>query len=200
MSSFTITSLQSCLPEFIFEQIPVCIEKFEINSPRRMAHFLAQCDYESNGFRVTEESLNYSAANLKKVFKKYFRKNLAEHYAHHPEKIAARLYAGRMGNGNEASKDGALYCGRGVILLRGKANYAVFNNLVEEDLLQQPDLVAQKYALISAAWYWSTLILNTIADQGDDKATVKHITHKMTGSFSQIPNRVQIFNKYYHLL
>ena len=200
MSSLALAPLKAHLPEFIFSQIPACIDTFEINTPLRLAHFLGQCDYESAGFSVTEENLNYPAASLRRAFKKYFRKNLAEQYAHQPEKIAARLYAGRMGNGNEASKEGALYRGRGVILLRGKLNYAAFNAMVDDDLLQHPDLVAKKYALLSAAWYWNTRSLNTLADGGNHKTTVKQITRKMVGGFNDINARFQTFTKYDTLL
>ncbi|MCK5898729.1 MAG: glycoside hydrolase family 19 protein [Methylococcales bacterium] len=196
-NSVSLEPLKACLPESVFNQIPACIEAFEINTALRLAHFLSQCDYESAGFSVTEENLNYSAIQLRRAFKKYFRRNLAKKYAHQPEKIGARVYAGRLGNGNEATGEGYLYRGRGYIQLRGKSNYKAFNDKVEEDMLAQPDLMAEKYALFSAAWYWNNTELNLIADEGAEKHIVKIITHKMNGGFSGTANRVQLFNKYY---
>ncbi|MCK5728350.1 MAG: glycoside hydrolase family 19 protein [Methylococcales bacterium] len=196
-NSLFLEPLKTCLPEHVFNQIPACLETFEINTPLRLAHFLSQCDYESANFSVTEENLNYSVIQLKRRFKKYFRNNLAKKYAHQPEKIGARIYAGRIGNGSEATKEGAMYRGRGYIQLRGKSNYSAFNPKVDEDILIHPALVAEKYALFSAAWYWNSCELNTIADEGANKCVVKKVTHKMTGGFSEIIERVQIFNKYY---
>ncbi|MCK5872311.1 MAG: glycoside hydrolase family 19 protein [Methylococcales bacterium] len=199
-NSVSLAPLKACLPESVFNQIPACIEAFEINTALRLAHFLSQCDYESAGFSVAEENLNYSAIQLRRAFKKYFRENLAEKYAHQPEKIGARVYAGRMGNGNEATGEGSLYRGRGYIQLRGKSNYQAFNDKVEEDILVNPALMTEKYALFSAAWYWNIHTLNLIADEGGDKGIVKKITHKMMGGYSEIVKRVQLFNKYHTAL
>ena len=122
-----LAPLKTYLPSSVFNQLQVCIEIFEINTAYRLAHFLSQCDYESASFSVTDENLNYSAIQLRRGFKHYFREHLAEKYAHQPEKIGARVYAGRLGNGNEATGEGYLYRGRGYIQLRGKSNYKAFN-------------------------------------------------------------------------
>ena len=199
-NSLFLEPLKTCLSPSVFNQIHACIDVFEINTACRLAHFLSQCDYESANFSVSEENLNYSAIQLRRMFKKYFRENLAEKYAHQSEKIGARAYARRLGNGNEATAEGSLYRGRGYIQLRGKSNYMAFNEMVDEDMLAHPELMAEKYALFSAAWYWNICGLNLIADEGIDKPIIKKITHKMNGGFSGIVDRVQLFNKYYTVL
>ncbi|MCK4493074.1 MAG: glycoside hydrolase family 19 protein [Methylococcales bacterium] len=195
-----LAPLKTYLPSSVFNQLQACIEIFEINTAYRLAHFLSQCDYESASFSVTDENLNYSAIQLRRGFKHYFREHLAEKYAHQPEKIGARVYAGRLGNGNEATGEGYLYRGRGYIQLRGKSNYKAFNEMVNEDMLAHPELMAEKYALFSAAWYWNLCALNLIADEGIGKPIIKKVTHKMNGGFSGIVDRVQLFNKYYTAL
>jgi putative chitinase len=194
------TELVGHLPDKVIAQVPECAEKFEIDSPLRLAHFLAQCSYESADFRLTQENLNYSVSGLKRVFRKYFRGNLAAKYARHPEKIASRVYGGRMGNGNEASKEGYKYRGRGYIQLTGKSNYRSFNEVVNEDVIADPALVAGQYALLSAAWYWNSRFLNRIADTGADKAAVRRVTKKVNGGYNGLTDRIQQFRKYYSLL
>lgn len=195
-----LKNLVGHLPEKVITQIPECAEKFQINTPLRLAHFLAQCSHESANFKATEENLNYSVSGLKKVFKKYFRGHLADKYARQPEKIASRVYGGRMGNGNEASKDGYKYRGRGYIQLTGKFNYRSFNDVVDEDVIAHPELVAQKYTLLSAAWYWNSRSLNRVADLGANKAVIKRVTKKVNGGFNGLVDRIKQFKKYYSLL
>ncbi len=195
-----LTQLEGHLPNEVIQQIPDCAERFQINTPLRLAHFLAQCSHESAGFKATEENLNYSVSALKSVFKKYFRGNLAEKYARQPEKIASRVYAGRMGNGNEASQDGYKYRGRGYIQLTGKNNYNAFNEVVADDVVANPELVATKYPLLSAAWYWDSRALNKVADQGASKSVITTVTKKVNGGKNGLADRIREFKKYYALL
>lgn len=200
LGDLNLNQLEAHLPNEVIKQIPSCAEKFKINTPLRLAHFLAQCSHESAGFRATEENLNYSVSALKRVFRKYFRGNLAEKYARQPEKIASRVYGGRMGNEKEASKEGYKYRGRGYIQLTGKNNYTAFNEVVEDDVVANPELVATKYALLSAAWYWDSRALNDVADKGTSKSVSTTITKKVNGGRNGLADRIREFKKYYSLL
>ena len=120
------TKLTGVIPVSVLTQIPDVMIKFEINTPLRLAHFLAQCAHESANFTLVEENLNYSAEGLLKIFPKYFTAETAALYAHQPIKIASRVYANRMGNGSETFQDGYLYRGRGYIQITGKENYTAF--------------------------------------------------------------------------
>lgn len=195
-----LENLTTHVPDAVFKQIPDCATNFQINTPLRLAHFLAQCDHESGGFKTTQENLNYSAEGLKKTFPKYFPDNLAESYAKQPEKIASRIYADRMGNGNEASKEGYKYRGRGYIQLTGKDNYSAFAKTVADDILNNPDLVVEKYALLSAAWFWNSRSLNSLADKGSSDSVVTEITKKVNGGTLGLDERIKNFKKYYALL
>lgn len=195
-----LSALKGQIPDAVIAQIPGCAATFQINTSLRLAHFLAQCGHESGGFKFTSENLNYSADGLKKVFGKYFPGDLANSYARQPQKIASRVYADRMGNGNEASGDGWKYRGRGYIQLTGKANYTAFHGSVPEDILEQPDLVATKYPLLSAAWFWNSRSLNALADQGAGNDAVQAITKKVNGGVLGLDDRIKHFKAYYALL
>lgn len=192
--------LKTHIPDAVLSQVPDCSDKFNINTPLRLAHFLAQCAHESGGFKAREENLNYSAEGLKENFSKYFPGNLADSYARQPEKIASHVYALRMGNGDEASKEGYKYRGRGYIQLTGKENYRKFDQSVDDDILNNPDLVAAKYPLLSAAWFWANNLLNPLADQGASDDVVIQITKKVNGGLNGLDERIKYFKKYYPLL
>jgi putative chitinase len=195
-----LTKLKGHIPETVIAQIPTVMEKFQINTPLRLAHFLAQCGHESGGFRAVQENLNYSADGLKRIFPKYFPGNLAESYARNPEKIASKVYGGRMGNGDESTKEGFKFRGRGYIQLTGKANYTAFAKSIGEDTVTNPDLVATKYPLASAAWFFSKNGLNSIADRGADSTTVTAVTKRVNGGTIGLADRIKHFNEYYKLL
>jgi putative chitinase len=194
-----LDKLKGHIPDAVIAQIAECATKFEINTSLRLAHFIAQCSHESGGFKATQENLNYSADGLNNIFGKYFRTVNAVSYARQPEKIAARVYANRMGNGDEASKEGYKYRGRGYIQLTGKDNYKAFNKMVDEDILSNPDLVATRYPLLSAAWYWDSRSLNDLAKTASD-ATVAAITKKINGGTIGLADRIKHFKEYYALL
>lgn len=195
-----LEKLQGAVPANVIAQISDCVAKFQINTPLRLAHFLAQCAHESAGFKAVEENLNYSADGLNRIFGKYFPGNTAASYAHQPEKIASRVYAERMGNGSEASKEGYKYRGRGYIQLTGKDNYAAFDKVVSDDVLANPDLVASKYPLLSAGWYWNSRSINASADKGSSTAVVTEVTRKVNGGTIGLDDRLKHFQKYYALL
>ena len=141
---------------------------YDITTPQRIAAFLAQCAHESGGFTALHENLNYRPETLCKVWPHYFNNSNANDYAHQPEKIANRAYAGRMGNGNEASGDGWNYCGRGLIQLTGKNNYQAFADSIQTDIGQIPAyLQTFEGAIQSACWFWESNNLNACADAGD---------------------------------
>jgi putative chitinase len=195
-----INKLKGHIPDGVLAQIPSVMEKFKIDTPLELAHFLAQCGHESGNFKAVSENLNYSADGLKKIFPKYFPGNLNESYARKPEAIASRVYASRMGNGNEATKEGFKFRGRGYIQLTGKENYAAFDKFVEDDILANPDLVATKYPLLSAAWFFSKNKLNEIASKGADDATVTAVTRKVNGGVIGLADRIKHFKEFYALL
>jgi putative chitinase len=195
-----LSRLKGHVPDAVITQIPTVMEKFQIHTPLRLAHFLAQCGHESGNFKAVQENLNYSADGLKKIFPKYFPGNLSESYARNPEKIASKVYGGRMGNGDESTKEGFKFRGRGYIQLTGKSNYTAFAKSIGEDTISNPDLVATKYPLASAAWFFSKNGLNSIADKGADSATVTAVTKRVNGGTIGLADRIKHFNEYYKLL
>ena len=199
-SAFKLDALRGHIPDSVIAQIPDTAAKFNITNPLRLAHYLAQCGHESGSFKAVSENLIYSADGLKKIFPKYFPGNLNESYAKQPEKIAARVYGSRMGNGDEASKEGYKFRGRGYIQLTGKSNYAAFDKLVDEDILANPDLVATKYPLMSAAFFFYNNGLWSICDKGSDVATVTAVTKRVNGGTIGLEDRIKHFKEFYSLL
>lgn len=195
-----IEKLKGHIPDVVLSQIPETAKKFNITNNLRLAHFLAQCGHESGGFKAVSENLNYSADGLKKIFGKYFPGNLAESYARQPEKIAARVYGGRMGNGDESTKEGFKFRGRGYIQLTGKSNYTNFTKFIGEDCVSNPDLVATKYPLASAAFFFDSNKLWGICDKGADDATVTAVTKRVNGGTIGLADRIKHFKEYYNLL
>jgi len=168
--------------------------RMEIDRPLRQAAFLAQVLLESSEFRQLQESLNYSVARLREVWPKRFPSDeVAVQYAQQPEKLANRVYADRMGNGDEASGDGWRYRGRGLIQLTGRENYARFANAAGIDALGQPDLLAgPPGAVLSAAWFWHSRGLNELADrtQGPDgNAAFVELTTRINGGVNGLAQR-----------
>jgi putative chitinase len=164
--------------------------KYDIDTPERVASFIAQCGHESGGWRTFSENLNYSAKSLDAVFGKYFVRGgrNAEEYARKPEKIANVVYANRMDNGDTNSGDGYRYRGRGPIQLTGKANYASFASDMDVDVLSNPDQVAEDktVALMSAIWFWNKNKLNQYADSGD----IKTMTKRINGGYIGLEDRI----------
>jgi len=200
-SSFKLDKLKGHIPDSVLAQIPDTAAKFNITNPLRLAHFLAQCGHESGGWKATSENLNYSSKGLMGIFKKYFPTlALAEQYARKPEAIASRVYGGRMGNGVEATKEGFKFRGRGYIQLTGKDNYKAFDAFVPEEIIANPDLVATKYPLMSAAWFFNKNGLWSICDRGADQGTVTAVTKRVNGGTIGLPDRIKHFNEYYNLL
>lgn len=196
-----IDKLKGHIPDSVLAQIPDTMAKFELNTPLRLAHFLAQCGHESGGFKFLRENLNYSAKGLMGIFKKYFpTEAIANQYQRQPDKIANKVYASRMGNGPEATGDGSKFKGRGFIQLTGKDNYTAFSKSIGEDCVANPDLVATKYPLASAAWFFHKNGLHKIADEGASDLVVTKVTKRVNGGTIGLPDRIKHFKEYYHLL
>jgi putative chitinase len=199
--SLKLDKLKGHIPDAVIAQIPETAAKFGINTPLRLAHFLAQCGHESGGFRAVQENLNYSAKGLNGIFRKYFPTEAsAAAYARNPAKIAAKVYGGRMGNGAEATGEGYKFRGRGYIQLTGKDNYKAFSNSIGEDMTATPDKVATHYPLLSAAWFFSKNGLHKLADEGASDAVVTKITKRVNGGTIGLPDRIKHFKEYYSLL
>ena len=195
-----IDKLRGHIPDSVISQIPDTAAKFNITNNLRLAHFLAQCGHESGGFKAVSENVNYSAAGLKGIFGKYFPGNLAESYARNPQKIASRVYGGRMGNGPEATGDGYKFRGRGFIQLTGKNNYTQFSKFIGEDCVANPELVATKYPLASAGFFFESNKLWSICDLGSTDEVVKRLTKRINGGENGIDDRLEKFKKYHNLL
>ena len=196
-----LDKLKGHIPDAVIAMIPDTAAKFGINTPLRLAHFLAQCGHESGGFRLTQENLNYSAKGLNGIFKKYFpTEAAAAPYNRNPQKIANKVYSNRMGNGTEASGDGYKFRGRGYIQLTGKDNYTAFGKSIGIDMTINPDLVASQYALLSAAWFFTKNNLHKMADGGATDAVVTSITKRVNGGTIGLADRIKHFKEYYHLL
>ena len=193
-----LEKLKGHIPDSVIAQLPDVISTYKIDTALRLAHFLAQTGHESAQFKAVSENLNYGAKGLRGIFGKYFPTDaLAAAYERKPEKIANKVYASRMGNGDEASGDGYKYRGRGYIQLTGKDNYKAFDATVPEDITANPDLVATQYPLLSAAWFWNKNGLNAIADKGADDATVTSVTKRVNGGTIGLPDRIKHFKEYY---
>jgi len=206
-----ITKLKGHIPDSVYGQLPDTIAKSKIDSALKLAHFISQCAHESGNFSVTKENLNYSEEGLLKIFKHDFDINhdgkysdneekKAEILAKKPEQIANFVYANQNGNGNEVSGDGYKFCGRGYIQLTGRSNYAAFDKQVEEDLLTSPGLVATKYPLMSAAFFFDKNKLWDICSQGSTKEVITRLTKRINGGVLGLNERIEFFNKFYNLL
>ena len=171
---------------------------YDINTPPRVAAFVAQCAHESGGFKFLKENLNYKAESLARVWPKYFKDPaIAQKYAHNQEAIANRAYANRMGNGDEASGDGWRFCGRGLIQLTGRSNYQAFADSIETDINDIPEYLATfEGAVQSACWFWESNNLNKWADAGD----ILTLTKKINGGTLGLAERQKHYEHALHVL
>ena len=172
--------------------------KFYNLTPERAAHFFAQTGHETGDFKVYNENLNYSAQGLQGIFGKYFPGNLEESYARQPEKIANRVYASRMGNGDEKSGDGYKFRGRGALQLTGKDNYKAFSDYLKKpEIMTNPDLVATTYSFESAMFFFDKNKLWSICDQGVNDASILALTKRINGGTHGLADRSEKTKKYY---
>jgi putative chitinase len=195
-----IEKLKGHIPDTVIAQIPGVVEKFEINTPLRLAHFLAQTGHESGGFKAVTENLNYGAAGLQSIFKKYFTAESAVEYARKPEKIANVVYANRMGNGNQASGEGFKFRGRGYLQITGKSNYSALTKDTGIDFLENPDLIATTYPLMTAGWFFKKNNLFILCDKGATREVVESVTKRVNGGLIGIEDRWKHFQEFNKLL
>jgi putative chitinase len=168
------------------------LDKYGVNTPLRIAHFFAQLEHESN-LKPIAENLNYGASGLIRVFRKYFTDLEAIQFANQPQIIANRVYANRMGNGNEKSGDGWKYRGRGFIQITGFDNYKQLSKDTGIDFVSNPDLLLEEVnSMISALWFWNKANLNKLADKND----LKGITKRINGGYNGLAHRNELLNKY----
>ncbi len=171
-------------------------EEWGILTNEHLAHFLAQCHHESGGFKATSENLNYSKEGLLKIFPKYFTSALALSYARNPEKIANRVYANRLGNGIEASGDGYRFRGRGFIQLTGKDNYLAFSKWINDSkIMDNPSLVAEKYAIESALFFFKKNKIFSMCDFIND-TSIKYVTKAINGGANGLMDRIKLTVEY----
>ena len=201
----TLQQLQQLLPKNPYvdhwhHALSQLLPDYDINTPERIAAFVAQCAHESGGFTAIKENLNYRPESLVKLFKKYFDLPLAQQYCAHPNKqehIANRIYASRMGNGDEASGDGYRYCGRGLIQLTGKSNYQNFADSLQMEVEDVPEYLATfEGAAQSACWFWEANNLNKWADAGD----IVKMTKIINGGTIGLEDRIAHYNHALHVL
>ena len=202
----TVSQLKQLLPknpyvEHWHHALEQLFPDYDINTPKRMAAFIAQCAHESGGFMVLKENLNYKPASLRKLFSKYFPTDeLAQQYCSKPNKqeaIANRIYANRMGNGDESSGDGYRFCGRGLIQLTGRSNYQSFADSLEMKIEDVPEYLATfEGAAQSACWFWETNKLNQWADAGD----ILTLTKRINGGTIGLEDRKKHYDHALHIL
>ena len=205
MSNFILTKaqLQQILPgnpyiDFWYSALERCLPDYEINTPSRVAAFMAQCAHESGQFKFLKENLNYRAESLCRVWPKYFPNiDVARQYAQKPEMIANRAYGGRMGNGPEETGDGWKFCGRGLIQLTGRNNYQAFADSIETPIDDIPEyLQTFEGAVQSACWFWESNNLNVFADKGD----MLNLTKRINGGTLGLEDRMKHYNHILHVL
>ena len=202
----TLQQLKQLLPknpyvEHWHHALAQLLPEYEINTPQRIAAFVAQCAHESGGFMVLKENLNYKAATLRKIFPKYFPTDaMAAEYAAKPNKqeaIANLVYANRMGNGGPETGDGYRYCGRGLIQLTGKSNYSWFAASLDIPVEEAAEyLQTFEGAAQSACWFWETNNLNRFADAGD----IKGLTKAINGGFIGLEDRIKHYEHALHVM
>ena len=195
------SNLASKMPSAASAYMLEVVSRYNITQPLRLAHFLAQIAHESANFTAIRENLNYSSDGLLKIFPKYFKdKATADAYARKPEMIASRVYANRMGNGDENSKEGFTFRGRGYIQLTGKDNYRAFSTFIKEDCVANPDLVATKYPMDSAIWFFDRNKLWDICDRGPGDDIVTLVTKRVNGGTHGLADRIRKFKTFHGLL
>ena len=196
-----LTKLRNKIPIQVVNELESVMREFNISNPFRLAHFLAQTAHESGNFKHVRENLNYSAEGLLKTFPKYFDKWTAATYARKPEMIANIVYESRMGNGNRNTGDGWRFRGAGYLQLTGRANFKAFSDFIgDPNIMNDPSLVATKYPLTSAAWFFEKNKLWSICDEGLHPDIVKQLTRRINGGFHGLSDRISKTNVISNLL
>ena len=187
-----LQKLEHILPNNVYDALVKGNKNISNNF--RLAHFLSQVAHESGNFKVLHENLNYSASGLLKVFPRYFNATTAAQFARKPQLIANRVYANRIGNGNEASGDGWNYRGRGYLQVTGRANYKAFSEYIGEDCEKNPDFIATKYPLDSALWFFDRNKLWTLCDKGEENVPI--VSRRVNGGTNGLQDRLNKFRSF----
>jgi len=187
-----LNKLEHILPNNVYDALVK--NNRNITNNFRLAHFLSQVGHESGNFKVLYENLNYSAAGLIKVFPRYFNPTTAKQFERKPQLIANKVYANRIGNGNEASGDGWNYRGRGYLQVTGRANYKAFSDYIGEDCEKNPDLVATKYPLDSALWFFDRNKLWILCDKGEENVPI--VSKRVNGGTNGLQDRLNKFRSF----
>jgi putative chitinase len=196
-----LNKIRNKIPIQVADELSGVMKDFNITNSFRLTHFLAQVAHESGNFKFVRENLNYSAEGLLKVFPKYFDINTAPLYARKPEMIANIVYESRMGNGNRNTGDGWRFRGRGYLQLTGRTNYKAFSDHIGDvNIMVNPDLIATKYPLTSAGWFFEKNKLWAICDEGVELATIRKVTQRVNGGYNGISDRVSKTNVFLNLL
>ncbi len=196
-----IDKLKGHIPDSVFNELPLLIEKFECNNEFRMAHFLGEASHESGGFKSTKENLNYSSEGLVKIFPKYFNATTAPSYARNPEKIANKVYANRMGNGDEKSGDGYKHRGFGYLQTTGKENQYAFADFIGDQTIKEtPELIATKYPLASAGFFFWKNKLWSICDKGIGDDVITMVCKRVNGGTIGLQDRIKHTKEYHKFL
>ena len=202
MTALTITQLSQIIPknpylDHWYDALSQALPDYEINTPHRIAAFLAQCAHESGGFNAIKENLNYKAESLCRVWPRYFNAGNAAQYAHNQEAIANRAYANRMGNGSEESGDGYKFCGRGLIQLTGRSNYQAFADSLQISIDDASEYLKTFEGCVqSACWFWEANNLNQYADNGD----ILTMTKRINGGTLGLEDRKKHYEHALHVL
>jgi putative chitinase len=196
-----IDKLKGHIPDSVLAELPLLVSKFECNTEVRMAHFLGEASHESNNFKFAKENLNYSADGLIKIFGKYFDAKTAVNYARNPEKIANKVYANRMGNGDEASGDGYKHRGFGYLQTTGKTNQYEFADFIgDQEIKTTPELIATKYPLASAGFFFWKNKLWSICDKGVSDEVITSVCKRVNGGSIGILDRIKHTKEFYSFL
>lgn len=183
--------------QYWYNALEQLLPEYQIDTPHRLAAFLAQCAHESGNFVFIKENLNYKWQSLRKVFPKYFPTDaLAQQYEKQPERIANKIYANRMGNGPEESGDGYRFCGRGLIQVTGRDNYSWFAASLDISPEEASEYMETfEGAAQSACWFWETNNLNQWADRGD----IVTLTKRINGGTIGLEDRQKHYNHALHV-
>lgn len=195
-----LNKLHNKIPVQVLNELGDVMKQFNITNSFRLTHFLAQVAHESGNFKHVRENLNYSTEGLLKVFPKYFDKNTAPLYARRPQAIANMVYNGRMGN-KLKSNDGWMFRGAGYIQLTGRINFQAFSDHIgDANIMINPELVATKYPLTSAAWFFEKNKLWAICDEGVHQDIVKKVSYRVNGGYNGLADRLSKTNVLFNLI
>ncbi len=196
----SITKLKHLLPLKVYDELEECFNKYGISDATMIAHFMAQVSHESGSFKMVYENLNYSISGLLKIFPKYFNDaKVAAQYARNPKKIANKVYANRMGNGDENSGDGYKFRGRGYLQVTGKDAYSKFSKFIGEDCVNNPDLIAVKYPIHSAFWFFNERKIWDRCKKSDHESVVA-VTKLVNGGVNGLADRLVKFKMFMNAL